>query len=201
MTESTGTPRRSPFMWLFLLLIGATLAAVVGMFVIQQQRIDSLTAALDHKEGQLSELIDNYAALADDCEEAADCETTTPAPEQVEESLPGTPGERGPVGPGASDAQVLEQVRSYCDARDDCRGEPGEDGRDGTDGRDGVAGAPGPQGGPGEKGDKGDPGDSGTPGAPGEPPLSWTFDFFGTTYTCTRTEPFDASAPTYTCSI
>lgn len=48
-------------------------------------------------------------------------------------------------------------------------------------------------------------GADGAPGADGQPPLSWTFPYTDelgktTTYTCTRSDPFDPSAPTYTCS-
>jgi uncharacterized protein HemX len=38
-------------------------------------------------------------------------------------------------------------------------------------------------------------------GQNGQPPVSWTYtDALGFSHTCGRTDPFDASAPTYTCN-
>jgi hypothetical protein len=55
----------------------------------------------------------------------------------------------------------------------------------GTDGQTGPDGPTGPTGGDGSN---------------GEPPTSWQWDWLGTTYTCTRDEPFNTDSPTYTCN-
>lgn len=96
------------------------------------------------------------------------------------------------------------------------RGTPGADGRDGVQGLPGVPGAAGPAGSPGADGEPGTPGPvgqdgadgapgadgaAGSPGADGAPPLSWTFTgALGVRYVCTRTDPFDPTLPTYTCT-
>ena len=119
-------------------------------------------------------------------------------------TVPGTPGTPGSTGPGASDGQVFRQVESFCTVTLLCRGEAGAAGPAGPPG----ASVPGTPGSPGEsivgpQGPKGDPGESitGPPGADGQPPFSWTYtDMLGVSHTCARTDPFDASAPTYNCS-
>ena len=141
-------------------------AAIAAAFVVQAQRIgvaEDLAqyrlSVVEEKEAQLLDLLNKYAALADDCEEAADCTTTTPPVEVIERTIEGAPGSQGPAGPGASVSQIAEQVRSYCGARDDCRGPTGEPGAAGPSGANGTdSTVPGPQG---------DPGPPGAPGADG----------------------------------
>lgn len=103
----------------------------------------------------------------------------------------GTPGKSGPPGsPGAPGQnatadQVADAVATYCAAHDDCRGEQGSSGEQGPSGPAGAPGSAGP---------------TGAPGDDGQPPISWTYtDALGRDHTCTRTDPFDASAPTYSC--
>lgn len=80
-----------------------------------------------------------------------------------------------------------------------CVGVPGVAGAAGADGQPGTNGVDGQPGQPGADGAVGATGPAGTPGSP---PLSWTYsDQNGRDYTCTRTDPFDASAPTYQCGI
>lgn len=125
--------------------------------------------------------------------------------------------------------QVAAAVATYCDVHGKCQGSPGASGKAGTSGPPGASGAPGTagqnatteqvadavstycsthnqcQGAPGSPGPSGMNGADGSSGAPGQPPYSWTWtttDALGGQHdhTCTRSEPFDASAPTYTCS-
>jgi hypothetical protein len=80
-----------------------------------------------------------------------------------------------------------------------CVGVPGVAGAVGAAGQPGTNGVDGQPGQPGADGAVGATGPAGTPGSP---PLSWTYsDQNGRDYTCTRTDPFDASAPTYQCGI
>lgn len=86
----------------------------------------------------------------------------------------GQPGVNGADGQNATSDQVAAAVAGYCGDHNQCAG---RDGTDGTDGRDGAD------------------------GRDGKPPVSWTYtDPLGGQHTCVRTDPFDASAPTYTCS-
>lgn len=94
----------------------------------------------------------------------------------------GASGAPGAPGESATADQVAAAVSTYCGAHNQCAGPAGSDGTSAT-------GAPGSPGAPGAS------------GAPGEPPVSWTYtDSLGDEHTCSRTDPFDASAPTYTCS-
>lgn len=107
-------------------------------------------------------------------------------------------GPVGPQGPGPTEEQVSIAVRAYC-ASGSCTGPAGPPGPAGQDST-----VPGPQGpvGPGSTvpGPQGPEGPAGPSGADGQPPSSWSYQWLGITYTCTRTEPFDPSTPTYTCS-
>ena len=153
---------------------------------------------VEKKDSQLSTLLNQYAALAGDCEKAADCTTQTPTPTVIEQYISAAPGAPGK---SATDDQVLNSVIAYCALRNGCEGPPsliaGPSGTNGANGLDSTT--PGPQGPPGA--DSMVPGPQGAPGDPGQPPVSWTYDdVLGMTHTCTRTDPFDASAPTYTCN-
>jgi hypothetical protein len=118
-----------------------------------------------------------------------------PAAQKPSEVVPGPSGARGAQGePGATGP------------RGDI-GVPGQTGPPGPPGATGDAGQPGPQGPEGPVGPAGPAGAAGAPGATGpagsdgQPPLSWTFtDALGLPYTCNRTDPFDPSAPTYSCA-
>lgn len=71
---------------------------------------------------------------------------------------------------------------------------PGPSGADST-----VAGPPGPAG-QNATGAPGKDGTDGTDGTNGKPPSSWTFQYGGTTYTCTPVEGFDPDDPRYECT-
>jgi hypothetical protein len=99
----------------------------------------------------------------------------------------GPPGPSGPSGPpGPSGAS----------------GEPGMNGV-GIAGAPGSPGAPGASGAAGQAGPPGSPGPAGSPGKDGtngQPPYSWTFNYGGNDYTCTRVSDFDPQNPRYTCT-
>ena len=160
--------------------LGALVGAVVVFaFIVQQNLIASANARYDT-------LFNAYQEVTRDCEDAADCTTDAPPPEDVPQPVagaagePGVAGERGPRG--------LE-------------GPQGEAGKDGVNGADGAPGSPGTAGADGADGAPGAPGANGIDGTPGQPPYSWTFtDPLGLAYTCNRTDPFDQTAPTYSCA-
>jgi len=102
----------------------------------------------------------------------------------VADYLAESPPPAGEPGPGPTQEQVLAAVTTYLISNPVPAGEPGPAGPAGRDG---------------------EPGPAGEDGADGQPPLSWTFTHQpvvgpAVTYECTRTDPFDASAPTYECS-
>ena len=114
----------------------------------------------------------------------------------------GSSGPRGPAGPvGSGHAGVNGAPGSPGPS-----GQPGPTGPSGPSGPVGASGATGPDG---PTGATGPAGPDGTNGRDGAPPVSWTETFVYTdalggehtiNATCTRTVPFDADAPTYTCS-
>lgn len=162
-----------------LVLLVGVLAVLGAVFALAQanadlqQRIAEQREALSirndtisDRDSQLESLLDDYSALAADCEEAADCETVTPAPEVIERVIMQEPGQAGPAGAtgrAPTFAEVLEAVRAFCSGML-CQGEPGET----------VVGPPGAVGAPGESvtgpgGPAGPPGPAGADGAPGAP--------------------------------
>lgn len=112
--------------------------------------------------------------------------------------------------------QVAAAVRVYCSGTA-CQGPRGSSGPTGSPGSPGATGSSGAQGPPptsdqiadavatycgahnGCQGPTGPTGSTGPTGAAGEPPVSWTFSIGTRGYLCTRSDPFDPSAPTYTC--
>lgn len=198
MTDVEPLPgrRRPGSFWGVVALAVLLVIAVTALIVFAFQRVDVLTnrvqsqnEIIGEKDAQLLDLLDSYAALADDCDQADDCTTTTPSPEIIQQIIEGTPGAAGEPGRPPTVAEIGDAVRAYCAVRDDCKGAKGE------------LGAPGVDGAPGQPGADGAPGAPGADGASGQPPSSWTYtDGLGFSYTCTRTDPFDASAPTYECN-
>jgi hypothetical protein len=128
----------------------------------------------------------------------------TPVTEPSQPGIPGAPGTPGQNGRGIASVSCRSDglwAISYTDgttqlASGPCVGPPGNPGAPGAAGADGVNGQNGADGANGTNGT------NGADGAPGQPPTSWTEPGLlpGTTITCTRTDPFDASAPTYTCN-
>lgn len=107
-------------------------------------------------------------------------------------SEPGAPGARGDTGPQGASGVIGVPGQP---------GPPGQDGTNGTDGAQGPQGDPGPPGANGADGAPGATGATGPAGTDGQPPTSWTYtDALGVSHTCSRTDPFDANAPEYTCN-
>lgn len=167
-----------------LLVVGTLGVAVAGY------------AAQDHQYSQLFALYQKQNRQLRD----HGIEPSTPSHDRVAQSGPaGAQGERGPQGPGPTDAQVYIAVQDYCSTPQiPCKGAPGAAGQPGADGQSIV----GPQGKPGADSTvPGPAGPTGKDGTPGQPPESWTYtDILGTQHTCTRADPFDPTTPTYQCT-
>jgi len=134
----------------------------------------SQSIALQQQGGVIATLSANNDALREQVQSQGEIPVAPPSEQVV--GAPGPIGAPGPAGP---------------------KGDPGRDGRDG---RDGAEGALGSSGTPGTVGPQGPQGPAGVDGSAGEPPASWRFTYLFTTYECTRSTPFDAAAPTYTCN-
>lgn len=118
-----------------------------------------------------------------------------PAAQKPSEVVPGPSGARGAQGESGAVGPRGDMG---------VPGQTGPAGPPGATGEPGQTGAQGPEGPAGTAGPAGDPGATGTTGpggADGQPPVSWTYtDAFGVSQTCNRTDPFDPSAPTYSCA-
>jgi len=116
------------------------------------------------------------------------------------EKITGQPGAAGPAGAAGKDGVSVLSVSCsssgtftvvYSSGRTqtgigDCIAQDGAAGANGANGANGADGSPGA---------------TGATGADGQPPVSWTYtDGVGFNYLCTRTDPFDAAQPTYSCS-
>lgn len=175
---------RAPRWWLVLAAAAALFGVSTATITIVQQ--GQALAAAQQLQLQQGTTIDNLAAALDESRDQLHDAGLDPV---VPPSSVYVEGPAGPQGPGPTDDQVAAAVRAYCALHGGCVGQTGESstvagpsGPAGADGRDGADGA------------------TGSPGADGEPPVSWTFTWLATTYTCTRTDPFDATAPTYSCT-
>lgn len=186
--------------------LGALVSSVVSEKAradTNQSVINSLRDRVAAKDDDLTALLDQYAELYDDCEQADTCDSTAPAPEVVQQVLP-IEGPQGDPGRAPTADEIDDAIVRYCLLRSECRGEVGAAGTNGTAGANGAAGASGVDGASGAQGEQGPAGPAGADGAngaDGQPPFSWTYtDALGFEHTCTRTDPFDPSAPTYVCS-
>lgn len=179
-----------------LLVVGAdiTLHVVQGQRitaqhdVINQDRADAkATEKADNARYQ--QLFDNYSSLYKEFGQSTGTEPSAPSPALVEGPA-GATGSTGATG-ARGDIGVPGQT-----------GPAGPPGAAGSSGSAGDAGPAGVQGDPGPAGPQGPAGVAGPGGADGQPPLSWTYDdALGISYTCNRTDPFDPSAPTYSCAL
>jgi len=166
--------------WRKALAVGASVAFAAGVIALSVTAV-AQSVALQQQGSVIATLSANNDALREQVIEQGEQPVAPPSDEVTDEAptVPGPQGQPGPQGP---------------------RGEPGEDGKDGPAGPPGPAGTNGTDGAAGATGATGPAGPAGPSGAPGEPPMSWTFDWLGFTYACTRTDPFDAAAPTYECN-
>lgn len=196
-------PRKPISKVLIGLVVAAALFLTVGivlsiaLFNVQNQRVANLQAAIQSKNTQLSaqsaeqkSLLAHYTTLYSQVIQNGQT-PVGPAPSTIKV----IPGPAGASGQNATDSQVQAAVDVYCDLRLDCEGPTGLPGTNGVSGADGATGPPG------ATGPQGDTGATGPAGVDGEPPVSWTYtDDLGIQHSCSRTDPFDASAPTYICS-
>jgi len=134
--------------------------------------------------GEVQEQVAAYCGVRLDCRGQAGATSTVPGPVGAigpTSTVPGVAGADGSDGATGTAGTV---------GASGSPGTPGADGANGTNGSDGTDGA---DGAPGAA--------STTPGPTGEAPVSWTFtDTTDTQHKCTRTEPYDPAAPTYSCA-
>lgn len=197
----TAIAPRKPFPKLLIFLIAFGVLGIAAgvvlsilLYNVQQERIDNLHTAIAAKNTAAAEataeqknLLSHYTTLYAQVIKNGDV-PAGPAPSEVHV----IPGPSGAAGQNATDTQVQTAVSMYCDLRLDCQGPSGLPGPNGTDGQPGTAGADGAQG---------PAGPAGANGVDGQPPTSWTYtDDLGFQHTCSRTDPFDATAPTYSCT-
>lgn len=168
-------PRRPPAATiLFAIVVFVGVACIAAGYVIfgvyaasQQHRADDLRQTVAdknklvaQKDAQLSDLLEKYASLAKDCQDAS-CTTTAPSPEIIREFIQGTPGQAGQAGHTPTTAEVISAIEAYCAAQGGCSGQAGASGQNGTNGADGAPGAEGPSGPAGPQGDQGPAGADG----------------------------------------
>lgn len=190
--------------------VTAVIIALVGVsaaFWSLQSHVTSQHQALvvahseaDAQAKSYSELFDNYSKLYKQIEGTGHA-PTAPAPSNVEQPVAGATGATGAQGPGPSDAQVFTGIQQYCTITAFCVGPAGPPGPAGVSGAVGSSGQDGATGAAGQDGATGPQGSPGMNGVDGQPPLSWTYtDELGISQTCSRTDPFDPTAPTYSCA-
>lgn len=195
---------QKPLIILSALALAATLIGLTGTNLAQSLVIGSQSSTISALSG-------NSDALREQVKAAGEVPVAPPAKVIVREApSPGKDGSKGDTGlPGRAPTaeEISLSVAVYCSIRVDCQGSPGApstvpgpDGAAGADGADSTI--PGPMG-PASTapGPKGYTGDDGADGKDGEPAYSWTqSDFKGDSETCSRTTPFDKTAPTYECA-
>lgn len=175
-----------------LIVPAAAIVAIVGMLALMAIAVIQSVTVRD-QSSIIATLSANNDLLREQVQDAGEIPVAPPA-----ETVVGAQGSPGPAGAAGADGRDGTSVISvtcgsngqwvvlYSTGR--VQTEVGSCvGTSGTNGADGAPGAPGA------------PGATGPAGSPGEPPTAWTFDWLGFTYSCTRTDPFDASAPTYEC--
>lgn len=168
-----------------LLPIAAALIVLLG--------VGGMFLALTANTVTIQVLANNNDALRDQVKSLGQTPVAPPAGDVTNNAplvgAPGPQGLRGEIGPVGPVGPMGEM------------GLPGQVGPPGVAGANGI-GEPGPTGPQGESGVAGPAGASGAPGADGQPPYAWTQPGLvpGSTVTCTRTDPFDPMAPTYTCA-
>lgn len=141
---------------LTVLLGLTTIALVIGGAIWMSRTNASLRAELNERDGQIVDLLDQYAELYAQAEN----EGVNPSTEQPDDVAQETEGARGATGaPGATGRPGPKGDM----------GEPGRQGPPGPPGEPGSGGSPGPAGRPGADGDAGPTGSDGTPGEPGPP--------------------------------
>lgn len=188
-----------------IVLAIAFLALCFVLYQLEEARIGNLRSALDSARAETADtrsadqvayqsLLDKYTQVYGQLVDAGQLPTTE-APDVIE-GLPGATGATGPKGDAPSFSDLLQAVQSFCSpgtANPPCKGETGAQGAQGVPGATVVGPA-------GQNGADGAPGAPGAAGADGQPPVSWTYTDLLGMHTCSRTDPFDAAAPTYQCT-
>lgn len=190
VTEATAKAKRGYGFWILSSMVAIViglLSAGTAAFFVELNTNEQLRSQIERREERIqawddryTRLLDSYTRLAQDCEEAEDCNTVTPDPEAIErilrqmeiqDGIDGADGRDGRDGQDASPGMVAEAVRGYCAARNECQGPRGETGAQGVtgdpgaNGTDGATGPAGPPGPPGATGERGEQGVKGEPGA------------------------------------
>lgn len=182
--ETTVKPRTVHPMLQSLIAILGSVSVIVALVLLA-----STNAQLQQQVAALAESL----TAANDQVVALGADPIAPAPETIIGAT-GAPGPTGP--PGAAGADGVSVLSISCSSAGTFT-VVYSSGRTQTDVGDCIAEA-GP---PGPIGESGAPGHAGAAGADGAPPVSWTVDGVLADYLCTRTEPFDPDAPTYSCVV
>lgn len=180
-----------------LLAAGATIVVLVAWI--------TLSLSNQEQSAQIAQLASNNDALRDQVQARGEVPVAPPAETVTgEPARDGVDGRDGQDGRPPTATEVLAAVATYCELRISCVGQPGADSAVPGPPGESIKGDPGADGAAGRDGTDGQPGTDGAagpPGADGQPPLSWTFtDARGFTQACARTDPFDPTAPTYSCT-
>lgn len=186
VNEATAKAKRGYGFWILIsivtVVVGLLSAGSAAFFVelhtnaILREQLDRREERIQAWDERYTRLLESYTRLAQDCEEAEDCNTLAPNPEAIERILrqmefrdgtDGQDGRDGTDGQDASPSMVAEAVRGYCAARNACQGPRGETGATGAQGAAGERGADGAQGPAGPPGPQGEPGATGAQGPAG----------------------------------
>lgn len=207
--------RPSPYAIVALIvgLVGVSLAvylAIRGTHTEQAldtttQNKDKISSQADQNANSTLQLCSRGDDIARALAAAGLCSGSAQVKQQIAEA--GPPGVQGPQGvQGTQGPQGVQGIPGVKGDKGDPgapgpkgdKGDTGAEGTDGTPGTNGTDGVDGTQGDPGPAGPQGEPGATGPQGPQGEPgyPSSWTFEYMGTTYTCTDPE----GDHTYTCT-
>jgi len=177
--------------WIIIAVAVSVLGVLglVGAFLLGQAAGREKDQTISSLSTQGDQLYGDAKALQRQVEDSGQTPVVQPSPITVEgpagatgpAGADGTPGAPGPAGsPGTNGVTpACLSDSSQCRGAD---GTPGKDGADGAPGQPGADGAPG------------------APGADGRPPASFSFQFAGTNYLCTRDGASPDTAATYSCN-
>ncbi|WP_411090779.1 collagen-like protein [Streptomyces sp. 049-1] len=201
--------------WRPIALVG-WLVALSGAVLFVWARIDAEASRADQLAGEADRRGTAVSTLAGDVRvlrQQVEAEGATPAapdPAEAIDDLPARaevpvpiPGPRGPKGDPGKPAPTITPSPGPAGRDGQDSTVPGPAGSPGAPGADstvpGASGAPGKDGRDGAPGQDGQDGKNGAPGQDGQPPVGWTWESGGVTYTCRRVDDFDAAAPRYQC--
>lgn len=148
--------------WLIGLM---TIAVVIGGAIWMSRTNESLRTELNERDGQIVDLLDQYAELYAQAEK----EGVNPSTEQPAEVAESAPGSRGAPGAAGATGRPGPKGDMGEPGRQGPPGTPGATGATGPAGEDGATGPAGAAGSDGAAGEAGAPGPAGEVGAPGPP--------------------------------